>query len=219
MIWLIAVLCVAIVMVLSAIVVVLVAGNQSGTADIKVKYTAIDVAVTISANCYIGSETYAFNTAKDGSGVNSISLNPDGELSGVLYQPNSEDGLALSMENNRVVFEYIFQNDTSNINDKGIDINITLPRLPGLKDGVEVEGEREGVNVGYAVSDTKVTDFSDLVLEDTYGDANGIVLLSAGSEVGQTKYIYVVVSIADPLYNALFKGGFEWTLTRANIIE
>ena len=203
---------VALVMVLSALVIVFVAGNQSGATKIKVKYTAIDVATTIYANCYIGEDVYPFTTQQDGEGDVSISLTPNGSITGNLYQKDSEEGLKLSKDNNKAVYEYIFQNDTANIDDKGIDINIALLSYPGYNNGEIVEGESEGMNIRFAVSNTPVTDFDTLQLSNTYTD----VQLYAQEEVGAKTYIYIVVSVADLLYNATFKGSFEWILTRAS---
>ena len=208
-------LIVAIVMIIATTIIVLVAGIQSGTAKISVKYKAEDVKVTISATCYIGQDSYKFNTDIDGeSGEDSVTLS-NLVKEAQLYQPNSVDGLDITKENSFAIFEYVFQNETSKENNKQIDINIDLPVYPGYNQdsSVDVSNQTKNVTIEFAVTDTQVVDFSELSLSDSLST----VELLAGDNVGAKKYVYVKVSISNLMYEAYFKGNFEWNLTRIGL--
>ena len=195
-------LCVAIVATMSAIVVVLVSANQSGNAIVSVKYQSNDVAVTIWANCYIGTTTYNFLTE---NGQSSISLSPDTIDYGQLYQPSRVEGLALDRNTRYAVFEYIFQNDSDDI-----DINIVLSKIPG-----DSEGEvNTGLQIKYLTTNTKVTEFN---LDSFTAKENTpyvSVDLVANSSKDAKAYVYVLVSIDNLLYSAEFMGNFLWNLNR-----
>ena len=134
------VLAVALILALTGIIVVLVTANQRASSAVNVKYTASDVAVTLSATAYLGSNTYQFTKGGVVGGETELVLSPT-VTSGSLSQTSDIASFDLTKTNDYVVFEYVFQNKTGNI-----DVKIDQDGIPATK---------ENINLTYTYSDTQ----------------------------------------------------------------
>ena len=138
------VMAVALILALTGIIVVLVTANQRASSAVNVKYTSSDVEVTLSATAYLGSNTYQFTKGGVVGGETELVLSPT-VTEGSLSQTSDIASFDLTKTNDYVVFEYVFQNKTGNI-----DVKIDQDGGPATK---------ENINLTYIYSDTKITNF------------------------------------------------------------
>ncbi len=192
-------LVVALAIISSALIVVLVIGNQSATSTVKVVYTSSDVHVKVEAKYYIGKT----GTDLTNGSATYIELSPT-TTTGSLNQDASE--VVLSKDNPKIVYEYKFTNlsstitaivsqtkDSNNIAVVPVDAynNVTLTYNSAI----------DQIGAGYGAGATATT-FSDCVVP-----------------VNEVKYVYVIVSINDLLYDVDFEGNFGWTLSKGATVQ
>lgn len=192
-------LVVALAVISSALIVVLVIGNQSATSTVKVVYTSSDVHVKVEAKYYIGKT----GTDLTNGSATYIELSPT-TTTGSLNQDASE--VVLSKDNPKIVYEYKFTNlsstitaivsqtkDSNNIAVVPVDAynNVTLTYNSAI----------DQIGAGYDAGATATT-FSDCVVP-----------------VNEVKYVYVIVSINDLLYDVDFEGNFGWTLSKGTTVQ
>ena len=197
----IAVLSVALIASIATMIIVLVTANQNATSAVNIKYTAQDVYVELQANATVGAVTTTFTDNGTTTGNSSLILSPT-TTSGTLSQPNSNStSINLNKTDDTVVFEYLFTNKTDNI-----DVKIDLTAIPG-----DASGEtKDNLDIKYVYSDTELSHPELETGSTTYTSQ----LLPAYSGEITKKYIYIVASIHDYLYNASLQGNFAWALTK-----
>ena len=177
------------------LIVVLVLSNQRAKSNINVKYTASDVMVKISAKAYEGVTTHTF---KNGTST-TLELSPT-NMEGSLSQ--TEEEIILTKNSPRIVFEYKFENMTSDI-----DAVIANDGIPATQ---------ENIKLSYATSDSEVqilnAEFQNhLNFTDTYTTQ----LLPAYPNASQNvRYVYVMAEIESLVHDAEFSGDFVWGLSK-----
>ncbi len=196
----IAALCIAVVGVITGLILVLVASNQSANTQVKMKYEATDVFVKMEANLRDNNTTYPF---KNGDSTY-LELNAE-IMEGNLSQPNSDTTLAVS--DSRIVFEYIFTNLSHSINayiDHTNELTIT-----------------DNFTLSYAYSDEPVVDYDAMTLQDgtalTLEDSYTRQILMSDAYTYNVKYVYIVADVNNILADANIAGNFNWSLTRKDI--
>ena len=198
------VLAITLVLAIAGIIIVLVSYFNQASSSVKVKYVADGVYVTLSATAYIGNDVTPFTVNGDQYGETELKLNSKNK-EGSLSQP--KDSLDLTEENNYAIFEYIFKNDTDNI-----DVKIELSSKPGDIDN----GVIDNIDLSYAYSDTKITNFDIIEFDNEF---NKTLLPAYVDELYTTKYIYIKAKISDLSANANLEGYFNWVLTRPEASE
>lgn len=179
---------VAVLLTLSAIVVVLVAKNATADTYVSMSYTVEGVAVRVSATGTVGTAKYPL-TYGDIDVLELAPYNTSGTLT------HSDNKLMLNYDNSQIIYEFVFTNMLDDV-----ACNISLTSVPATK---------TNVSLGYVYSDTKIDDYSTLSTSATYQTQN----LSAGKNT--TKYIYIVCSVVDLMEDARLLGDFAWSLTEA----
>ena len=185
----------------SVITIAFVTGVQTSNSSVNVMYQSNDVYVRIKANYYLGSNAVAMVNGNS----TEVVLSPINHI-GSLDQPDV-DTTSVSMDvdsGGKVVFEYIFENLSDSIpamisqmtNEDG------TPYVP--------KDSNDNVNLQY-VGTSKVMGASAFGGKDTISN---IALLPLS-----TKYIYVIVSVRDLMYNVKFRGSFGWILTKADLVD
>ena len=189
------VMAVALILALTGIIVVLVTANQRASSAVNVKYTASDVAVTLSATAYLGSNSYVFTKGGVVDGETELVLSPT-VTEGSLSQTSDIASFDLTKTNTYVVFEYVFANNTDTI-----DVKIDQDGVPATK---------ENINLTYTYSDTQITNFA--TLEDNAEFTAQLLPAYTGEET--VKYVYIKAQIADLLYDSSLVGDFGWALSK-----
>ena len=186
------VLCLAIFVALSTMVVVLVTSGQTASSIVNISYESEDVSVKLSATAYMDGVSSVFRVGGVGTGANILELNPDNP-SGTMSQV---DDLAFSDEQSKVVFEYKFENATDYIN-AYIDLNIDDLTL-------------QNVSLAYAYSEqTPATDVMSIATKTTYDRQ----ILRCDND-RNTIYIYIVAMVGDLTEDADITGNFNFSLGR-----
>ena len=198
------------------LVVVLTAKFQSAKAVIKVKYQATKVSAELSARYRIDGEVdeegnqvihdmYIEENGVINMDETVITFGPNEESSGILV-PES-DVLALTRDNREIIFEFCIENLSDSI---VMDVSSTdLPTYGG--EGDDVYNVR--VNKYYTSAVDSILDNP-----DTIRDNSSALLVEGVQAQIQPKNcfrIYIIVTIADALYNASYAGNIVWSLTRA----
>ena len=191
------VMAVALILALTGIIVVLVTANQRASSAVNVRYTSSDVAVTLSATAYLGGNTHQFTKGGVVGGETELVLSPT-VTEGSLSQTSDIASFDLTKTNTYVVFEYVFQNKTGNI-----DVKIDQDGVPATK---------ENINLTYTYSDAKITNFA--TLEDNAEVTAQLLPAYTGEET--VKYVYIKAQIADLLYDSSLVGDFGWALSKPN---
>ena len=185
----------------SVITIAFVTGVQTSNSSVNVMYQSNDVYVRIKANYYLGSNAVAMVNGNS----TEVVLSPINHI-GSLDQPDV-DTTSVSMDvdsGGKIVFEYIFENLSDSI--PAIISQMTnedgTPYVP--------KDSNDNVNLQY-VGTSKVMGASAFGGKDTISN---IALLPLS-----TKYIYVIVSVRDLMYNVKFRGSFGWILTKADLVD
>ncbi len=202
---------VAIVSAVTALVIVLVANSSYARSNVSVNYVATDVECTVSArygminminpdisiNGNGGTFSYKPMYKADGT-TSTLEITMD-NLSGEL-SPTAD--ITLDKDGSRIILAYKFVNKMSN--------NPIYLELTDFPDST-VEGEaNEGVDFLYYTSYMSESEIFLSYYDDVLYSSLGKVAIPAG----QTKYVYIIVTVSDLLISAEFAGNIEWTLTR-----
>ena len=193
-------LCIAFVIAISAVVIVLVAGNQTATSTINMEFVATDVAVDINASLYHSSNTSStpFKTADNSTTLSITPKNKTGELS------QTESVINFSASHPRAVLAYTFTNKSYSVD--------ALIKLTDTPDNVQ------NVKVSYIVTESYVGNMANLdytTATDTLDDQ----LLASSPSTYAKKYIYVIIELKNELLSASFEGSFAWKLERTEAVS
>ena len=194
------VMAVALILALTGIIVVLVTANQRANSTVNIKFTSTEVEVTLSATAYIGANSYEFTKGGVVGGETELHLSPS-NAEGSLSQTNDIASFDLTKTNNYMVFEYVFQNKTGNI-----DVKIDQDAIPATK---------ENINLTYTYSDIQITNFN--MLENNTEFMAQLLPAYTGEET--VKYVYIKAEIADLLYDSSLVGDFGWALSKPQTNE
>lgn len=199
--------CAVLLALVVGLTVVLASTQQTVTSSIRVTYTAVDAAGSISANVYFGSDV----AQPMSGGVNGVvSFDGSQSVSGTLT-PQSDITLENTASERFVIFEYIITNDAnstmsavltytdSTTNPNLADANIKIYEYESVS---AVTNPHTNVATLYGLNDANL-------LPNTTGQ-----LVSAQVAAGGTKHIYIVVGISDLSNDAEFSGDFGWVLQR-----
>ena len=198
------VLIIALVSAILTIFIVLVTPNQKANTSVNIKYTAEEVSVRLLANAYVGTNAYEFTLDGKTDGGIELLLSPENNT-GALSQQENTPVFNLSRTNPYIVFEYIFINETEDI-----DVNIDLVNYPGnTVDGVK-NGVSNNIKLTYLYSDTQIDNFKEVQSETKVSN----ILLPAYANETTTKYVYIKAEIDDLLYDSEFNGNFHWALSK-----
>ncbi|MBQ4557957.1 MAG: leucine-rich repeat protein [Clostridia bacterium] len=176
----------------ATIVTVLVSMFSGMSANIKVGYMAKNVDANVTARYWTGGSGWKILGTEDGLTFNSSSNNVSGELNQL------EEEIKLEDDNNRIVFEYAFNNLSESIH-----LNLDLITKPTATN----------MDVTYYVSPAQLNAVSTINPPETL-DAWTSRTIEAGDTDGA--YVYIVVEAIDGVRNASFKGEFEWALEVPN---
>lgn len=180
----------------ASLVVALVVGSQRATSSVNVKYVSNDVSVKVEANYYVGGVATAMVTSDNKT---FIELKPKQET-GSLNQPSNVSVVNLSAENDRIIYEYIFTNMSTEIsatiNQTVVDGTVVIPTDKSGKDNAKLTYKASSTQLGASVTSDNET-FSPRALT-----------------AGGKEYVYVIVSVKDLLHSMQFNGDFGWTLNR-----
>ncbi len=182
----------------ASLVVALVVGSQRATSNVNVKYVSNDVSVKVEANYYVGGVATAMVTSDNKT---FIELKPKQET-GSLNQPSNVSVVNLSAENDRIIYEYIFTNMSTEISatidQTVVDGTVVVPTDKSGKDNAKLTYKSSSTQLGANASSDNET-YSTLALP-----------------AGTKRYVYVIVSIKELLYNMQFNGDFGWTLSKGD---
>jgi hypothetical protein len=197
------------------------ASSQAVTSNIRVFYTATDVAGSLAANVYFNSDTAAPMVASAGAnGSNNVVsfTGEDGTITGSL-SPTGPTELENADGKRFVIFEYIVTNASTN------DMSAVLNYVDDDSTGSNVADVN--IKIYVYTADTAVSSPKTNVAT-LYGSNNGNLLAKAsGSELpaspfisttvgaNAAKYCYVVVAIDNVANDAEFSGVFTWSFTKA----
>ncbi len=197
--WLLVVLAIA--SSITALVVVLTAGVQYSTSEVNVDYKANDVYLKISANYYLDSTPIAMVNGSD----TELTLSPLNR-SGSLNQPNVEgSAIQLSPDNGgKIIFEYIFEN-----------LSPTVPAV--ISQSIDSNGNAvvptdtyNNVSISYKGTASKL---------GAGAYASSTTLNNIAIPAGETKYLYVIISVDNLMRNVKLTGSFGWVLDRATVVD
>ncbi len=186
-------LVVALLGVMTTLVVVLVNMNQGASSKIHIKYTSVDVSVRLSAKAYLGNNTIIL---KNGTSTY-VDLTPSNPYGGL---DQEQDELNLDYDNNKIIFEYKFQN-LSDIIDAKIDLDSSDLNI-------------ENVNIKYAYSLYNPISVTDLDETNTQSEYESQLLPAFEEETKNIIYVYVIAQVGDLLSDASLEGNFVWNLSR-----
>ncbi len=186
---------VAVLVVVSVgLIVALVSPTQNASASITVRYEATNVAVDVSATYKIGSQSAVNMYAQDGVAT-VLSFNNDVATAKNQTLAPTASELALTNDDNYILFEYKFVNRS-----KTIDIDISL-------DTTQITNNNVVVRYAYANSSTA---YSSLNLQSSFTTRT----LVANASANATTYIYIAVRVNDQMYDATYSGTITWGLDR-----
>ncbi len=186
----------AIVMSVTATIVVLVARVSTVGSNVNIEYKTTDnVNVRASAQYRYGNTTSSMTSGGLASGGTSIVISASNKTASL--SPTAK--ISFNSSASRVVFRYTFTN-----------------LMTSADVGIELAENRTTTNTTtrYAYSDTAISDYT--LFDDTsitYGEYTKQVI--GGTTAGNsTKYIYIIVDIANNMRDATYTNTVTWTLTR-----
>lgn len=205
-------LCLIAIVAVVTVIAVFAASQQTFTSQISVSYTVEDVQCLVSAKYYGGKENpvETGKEMKDPKGEKTQLQFGIGTNEETTLQPQEGD-VVLTSTDKFVIFEYKFQNDSSE---------------HAFTAALQFEGTAKNVKVTTNETGSKLTPASDFTAEQAdaeQAETNfptvkqvtenpnftiGEVTVAAS----QTVYIYVRVEIAEIAADANFVGAFNWTL-------
>ena len=186
----------AIVMSVTATIVVLVARVSTVGSNVNIEYKTTDnVNVRASAQYRYGNTTSSMTSGGLASGGTSIVISASNKTASL--SPTAKISFDSSVS--RVVFRYTFTN-----------------LMTSADVGIELTENRTTTNTTtrYAYSDTAISDYT--VFDDTsitYGEYTKQVIGSTTAD-NSTKYIYIIVDITNIMRDATYTNTVTWTLTR-----
>ena len=186
----------AIVMSVTATIVVLVARVSTVGSNVNIEYKTTDnVNVRASAQYAYGNTTSSMTSGGLASGGTSIVISASNKTASL--SPTAKISFDSSVS--RVVFRYTFTN-----------------LMASADVGIELAENRTTTNTTtrYAYSDTAISDYT--VFDDTsitYGEYTKQVIGSTTAG-NSTKYIYIIVDITNIMRDATYTNTVTWTLTR-----
>ena len=185
------------VIIASIVTIVAIFAMRNAVVDQKfsVRYTATDVSATVRANVIVGDSS---TPMIDDNGNDELVFLASDTEGGALFP--TDDEIFLSTIDSSVVFEYIFTNDSSDIDVK-VDIDTTNFTLSNMA-------------VGYSYSYTQITNTASMPLTDSF---EPMMILGEDDEGGvyNSLYVYVKATISDLSQDASFEGSVEFALTPA----
>lgn len=187
--------------------IVWAATSQTITSAVKVTYTAVDVAGSISANVYFGSDT---PVPMSGGTNGTVTFDPSQSVSGTLT-PQSDTVLVNESGQQYVIYEYIITNASGSIMSAVLTYTDSTTS-PNIADANIKVYEYESVS---SVTNPKTN------VATLYGvnDANKLLnttgqFVNAQIASQTTKHFYIVVGISNLAFDAEFSGEFGWVLGR-----
>ncbi len=214
-------LCSVLALTIVAMGIVWAATQQHVQSNVRVFYTATDVAGSLSANVYFNSDTaVAMTTNGQSTGGETVVTfaGEDAETTGSLSPVGSTQ--LLNQEGQRfVVFEYIITNASTN------DMSAVL----GYADDTTGDNVADkNIKIYAYTADAAVANPTTTGSATIYGTSNANLLAKAtGSQLpaspfisatvgaNATKYCYILVAIENVANDAEFSGVFTWTFTKA----
>ncbi len=195
----ISVVCMILAVVVVAVVTIWASTNQTITSSIRVKYTAMEVRGTASAQWTVGNNDswHDMDTNGSASGGNKTLTFGETELPNASLSP-TVDVIDITSGNPFVVFKYSFTNIGNN--DYYVDLSYTDDSSPDENVVVTVLDTVDDLSSNYTNSIT--TDYDDLI--------------STVVEAGGSKSIYILVKLVDDSSNASYSGTFNCNLDGKN---
>jgi len=190
---------------ITTIIVLVATANQKANSNLAINYEATDVLAEMSATYNFGDNNKVVMT--DGNGNSSITFDAT-SATGTL-SPNKK--IELTKQQTKIIFEYKFTN-LSGTESYPFEIPMatTLTYMPDCNG--DVEGESlENVNVYYFATSTEVSvDKYNIIPFVEQSPLN----IKHSVSTNSTKYIYVLVEVANTYLNASLEGNIQWTLNR-----
>lgn len=200
-------LCAVLLAAVVGIAVIWASTQQTVTSSVKVTYTAIEAAGSMSANVYFGSDT-AVPMSGGTNGV--VSFDGSQSASGTLT-PQSNITLENQAGENFVIFEYIITNTAPNIMSAVLTYtdSTTSPNAADANIKVYVYESASAVTNPHTNVVTLYGLNNANLLVNTTGQ-----FINAQVSVGGTKHFYIVVAIDDLANDSEFSGEFSWVLQK-----
>ena len=190
-------LCLIALVAVIAVVAIFAANTQNFNSKVVVNYVSEQVIGNVQAKYYVGEGDTTGEYMLSPSGSNILNFEaeeeiPEDELS---LKPKEID---LTLNENFVVFEYIFTNKgfnpyTASLTFSGIAQNVTVYCQDNKKE--------------------KIDNFSTILVPELDGTN---FTKSVQVEAGTTSYVYVKVVVSIPADSSSFEGNFNWSLNGAN---
>lgn len=186
--------------VIVSIVAIFAAQRQSVTTNFRVRFTATNVAATVSANVISGDIVTPMTTS---NGDTEIEFLPQQTTSEPSLSPNGE--IIIDDQTGVVFFEYIFENNSSTV---AFSVDFWMD--------YEYSSFGTNLDVTYYYSYTPVLDFDNLKTTNCF---EPLMCLGRESEIDKVYgdywsvlYVYLKMSVRDMGSDAYLNGDMNWDL-------
>ena len=191
--------------------IVWAATSQTITSNVKVTYTATEIAGSMSANVYFGNDT-AVPMKKQGTDETSVTFDGQTATTSGTLTPQNDVVLINEAGKTFAIFEYVITNASTTSAMSAV--------LTYVDDTTSTNVADSNVKV-YAYSSSSAVSQPHTNVATIYGTSEANLL---GSTTGQfisdqvsansTKYYYIVVAVNNLANDAEFSGAFNWVLTK-----
>ena len=190
-------LCLIALVAVIAVVAIFAANTQNFNSKVVANYVSDQVVGSVQAKYYVGEQDNIGKFMLSPAGSNKLTFSDDEQAPETELTLMPQD-INLSLNENFVVFEYIFTNDgenayTASLAFSGTAQNVTVYCQDNKKE--------------------KLDNFSTILVPELDGTN---FTKSIQVEAGTTSYVYVKVVVSIPADDSSFEGDFNWSLVGTN---